>query len=221
MSARTVNFLFVLSVLAGAVGWWLPYAQHQNGAAALVLLGLDLGDFWKFTNEWRVQGLFELERLYFFLPPALAAMMLSLWLATQRGKWRVLFLPLLLFLGVVVLPAVDIILPPLLAENPFVFEDSGTAREFTFQLWLSVTTLLMIATIPLWQRVPLPLVRALLVILGLLATILPAYALWSTWLVLAGFYGEGLVVGMGIFVTAIGFGVSSLFAVIRFRSVEG
>lgn len=209
MSARPVNFLFVLSVIAGAVGWWLPYAQHENGAAALVLLGLDLGDFWKFTNEWRIQGLFEMERLYFFLPPALAAMMVSLWLATQRGKWRVLFLPLLFFFAVVILPAFEVFLQHLLPGNPFIFEDEGYAREFTFQLWLSVATLVMIAAIPLWQRVPLALIGVLLVLFGVMGAILPAYALWQTWLVLGGFYGQGLVVGMGIFVTAIGFGVAS------------
>jgi hypothetical protein len=208
MSLRTVNFLFVVAVLMGAVGWWLPYAQHSNGAAALVLLGLDLGDFWKFTNEWRVQGLFANERLFFFLPPALAAIMLSLWLALQRGRWRWFFLPLLLFLGLVILPAVDVMMPLLLPGNPFVFEEEGYAREYTFQLWLCVATLFSIAAIPLWQRLPLTVIRGLLVLLGVLGAILPAYALWSTWLVLAGFYGQGLVAGAGIIVTTIGFGAA-------------
>lgn len=220
MAPRTVNFLFVCAVLAAAVGWWLPYAQHQNGAAALVLLGLDLGDFWKFTNEWRYQGLLANERLFFFLPPALAAMMMSLWLATQRGKWRWLFLPLLFFFGVVVLPAVDIILPPLLADNPLVFEDDGLAREFTFQLWLCIVTLLTIAAIPLWQRLPPRVLRGVLLLLGLIGAILPAYALWYTWLLLAGFYGQGLVVGVGIFVTTIGFGAAGLLAVFDFGRIR-
>lgn len=220
MAPRTVNFLFVCAVLAAAVGWWLPYAQHQNGAAALVLLGLDLGDFWKFTNEWRYQGLLANERLFFFLPPALAAMMMSLWLATQQGKWRWLFLPLLFFLGVVVLPAVDIILPPLLADNPLVFEDEGLAREFTFQLWLCIVTLVTIAAIPLWQRLPPRVLRGILLLLGLIGAILPAYALWYTWLLLAGFYGQGLVVGVGIFVTTIGFGAAGLLAVFDFGRIR-
>lgn len=220
MTTRTLNFLFVLAVLAGAVGWWLPYVQHQNGAAALVLLGLDLGDFWKFTNEWRIQGLFVNERLFFFLPPALAALMLSLWLGTRQGRWRWLFLPLLLFLALVVLPAIDVLLPLLLPGNPFVIEEEGYAREFTFQLWLSITTLLGIVAIPLWHRLPAIVLRIVLILLGLCGAILPAYALWYTWLVLQGFYGEGLIVGVGIFVTTIGFGLSALFAGFVLRRVR-
>jgi len=187
-----------------------------------VLLGLDLGDFWKFTNEWRVQGLFVNERLFFFLPPVIAAMMVSIWLATQRGGWRWLFLPLLLFLAVVILPAIDVMLPLLLPGNPLIFEEEGYAREYTFQLWLCVTTLLTIAASPLWQRLPLSLIRALLGVLGVLGAILPAYALWSTWLVLGGFYGQGLVVGAGIFVTAIGFGIGGVLALFlrNYRQAE-
>src|SRR5687767_6443312 len=104
MSARKRDLLFVSAVIAGALGWWLPWVQHRNGAAALALLGLDLGDFWKFTNEWALDGLFAAERQFFFLPPVLAGMMLTLWLSTKRGAWRWLFAPLLLFLSLVVLP---------------------------------------------------------------------------------------------------------------------
>jgi hypothetical protein len=214
MTARTMNLLFVLAVLAGAVGWWLPYVQHQNGAAALVLLGLDLGDFWKFTNEWRIRGLLVNERHFFFLPPAIATLMLSIWLGTQQGRWRWLFLPLLLFLALVVLPAIDVMLPALLPGNPFIFEDEGYAREYTFQLWLSVLTLLGIVTIPLWKRLPPIVSKIMLVVLGVCGAILPAYALWYTWLVLQGFYGQGLMVGAGIFVTAVGFGMAMLIALL-------
>lgn len=84
MSGR-FGWLVPVGALLGALGWWLPWVTHERGAAGLVLLGLGLGDFWKFTAEWRI-GMLEFERLAFFLPPPIAAMILSLWIAGWRRR---------------------------------------------------------------------------------------------------------------------------------------
>jgi hypothetical protein len=197
--------------LLGAAGWWLPWVVPGSGAAALVLLGLDLGDFWKFTAEWR-RGLFEIERLFFFLPPPMAAMTLSLWMAGGRGGARWLVIPLVLFLGVVILPAFEWVLPAL-EGIPLVYEEPRLAREFGFQLYLTLATLLVLLMIPLWQRLGATALVALITVIATCGTILPAWALWRTWPVLASFYGGNLTVGPGVLVSTLGFALVLLSSV--------
>jgi hypothetical protein len=177
---------------------------HENGSAALVLLGLDLIDFWKFTNEWRLMDLFWLERLCFVLPPPLAAMSLALSIAGWRGRRRWLLMPLLLFLSLVVLPAFENV-RSIFEGTPLVYDEPNLAREFTFQVYFALSSLLVVALIPLWQRLNDSLRRLLIAFIALTGAILPAWALWRTWLVLQGFYGDGAVVGMGIILSSVGF----------------
>ncbi|MDQ4077978.1 MAG: hypothetical protein M3220_17240 [Chloroflexota bacterium] len=209
--------------LLGALGWWLPWVLSESGAAALVLLGLDLGDFWKFTAEWR-GGLFELERVLFFLPPTLAAMILALWLAGQCGWWRWFLLPLLLFLSVVILPAFEFVRPAL-AGVPFLYEYEALegpaqdvmasyAREFTFQLQLAFAAVLVVLLVPLWQRLSDQVRRSLIALLAITGAILPPWALWRTWLVLDSFYGGGALLGPGAVVSSGGFTLATVGALI-------
>ncbi len=207
---RWHNRLYGLSVIIGAVGWWLPWVNHRNGAAALVLVGQDLGEFWRFSNEWQQQGLFEAERLFFFLPPAIAALLLALWLGRQQGWWRLLWLPVLLFLSTAFLPPIDELRAVLLPDNPLLIENPGDARAFAFPWTLCLIGLGVTLLTPLWKRLPLRLYRVLTTLFALIGALLPAYALWYTWNVLQGLYGDGAVPGPGVFVTTISFLVSAI-----------
>lgn len=215
---RWARWLIFAGALVGAVGWWLPWVLPRSGAAALVLLGLDFGDFWKFTREWRLPavgglGLFEVERVLFFLPPALAAMILALWLAGQRGRGRWLLVPLLLFLSVVILPEYPRV-QAAFETVPFVYGNPDLGREFNFQLRLSAASLLVILLIPLWQRVGSRARHGMMAVIGLLAAALPAWALWRTWLVLEGLYGGGVLVGPGLPLSMVGFALVTVAALV-------
>lgn len=242
--------LVPIGALLGALAWWLPWVTHERGAAGLVLLGLGLGDFWKFTAEWRV-GMLELERLAFFLPPPVAAMILALWVAGRRppldrwsdllsisgfglaglllpraargwvgegfapgilalwggvaigalvylmveiGRARNGWGPLLVFLALVILPAFD--LP---GYDP---------REFSFQFRLATVTAAVIGLVPIWARIPPFARRVAIVLLGLVAALAPAWAIWRSWLVLQSYYGGGARVGVGVVITVAGFAVA-------------
>lgn len=219
---RWTRWAVPAGALLGALGWWLPWILPERGAAALVLLGLDLGEFWKFTREWRLPaagglGLFEWERLFFFLPPAFAAMILALWLAGQRGRARWLLLPLLLFLSLVILPEYPRV--QLAFDSvPFVYEQSDARREFAFQLYLATASLLTILLIPLWQRARSTVRPLLISLTGLLGATLPAWALWRTWLVLDGLYGGSALLGPGLLVTVTGFSLAVLAALLSIVS---
>ncbi|MBA3534373.1 MAG: hypothetical protein H0T73_20825 [Ardenticatenales bacterium] len=204
--SRAAAWAVVLGASLAALGWWLPWVIPERGTAALVLLGLDLGEFWKFTAEWR-GGLFALERLFFFLPPPLAAMTLTLWVAGARGWGRWLLLPLLLFLSVVILPAFEFV-REVLKENPLVYEDGNLAREFSFQFYLALGSLLVVGLLPLWHRAGERLRSGFVALLAGAGALLPAWALWRTWLVLQGFYGDGALLGPGIFLTSGGFALA-------------
>lgn len=196
--ARWARWATAGGALLAALGWWLPWVLPTSGAAALALLGLDLGEFWKFTAEWR-GGLLEGERVTFFLPPTLAAMILALWVAAGRGARRWLLMPLLLFLSVVILPPLQEITP---------------SRQFRFQLLLSGATLLVIALIPAWQRLGGTVRRLVTASLALAGALLPAWAMWYTWLLLQGLYGGSARVGPGIFLSCGGFLVVALAALL-------
>jgi len=53
---RISAWLVVFGSLAGGLGWWLPWVAHPKGAAALVLLGLDLGEGRKPTVDFEGEG---------------------------------------------------------------------------------------------------------------------------------------------------------------------
>lgn len=202
--SRRLRWVLLIGALLAAFGWWLPWVLPRSGAAALVLLALDFSDFWKFTNEWRDMGLFQVERLCFVLPPPLVAMSLALWVAGERASLRLLLIPLLLFFSVVILPAYEYVRIAL-EGRPFVYDNADLARQFTFQLYFAMSSVLVVLLIPLWQRLSNKVRHVLIAALALVGAVLPAWALWRTWLVLQGFYGGGAQLGPGVFVTTVGF----------------
>lgn len=202
--SRVWRGVLLAGALLAALGWWLPWVSARSGAAALVLLGLDFSDFWKFTNEWRDMGLFQIERLSFTLPPPLIAMILALWGRENKLTWRLFWLPLLLFLSVVILPAYEYVCLAL-DGTPFVYDDPDLARQFTFQLYFALLSLIIVLSISFLPRLSDRICYGLIALLALIGMILPSWALWRTWLVLQGFYGGHAQLGLGVFVTSIGF----------------
>ena len=201
---RTLHGVLLVGALLAALGWWLPWVSARSDAAALVLLGLDFSDFWKFTNEWRDLGLFQVERLTFVLCPPLVAMILALWGNQNKLSSRLFWLPLLLFFCVVILPAYEYV-QMALEDTPFVYDDAGFAREFSFQFYFAILTLIMVLSISCLPPLKPRLSYGPIALLALIGTILPSWALWRTWLVLQGFYGNHAQLGPGVFVTSGGF----------------
>lgn len=201
---RVWRGVLLAAALLAALGWWLPWVSARSGAAALVLLGLDFSDFWKFTNEWRDMGLFQIERLSFTLPPPLVAMILALWGRENKLAWRLFWLPLLLFLSVVILPAYEYV-NIALKDTPFVYDDPGFAREFSFQFYFALLSVMIVLSISFVPRLSHQIRYGLITLLALIGMILPSWALWRTWLVLQGFYGGHAQLAPGVFVTSGGF----------------
>ncbi|MGB0388732.1 MAG: hypothetical protein ACPGWR_28265 [Ardenticatenaceae bacterium] len=216
---RGLRWLLLIGALLAALGWWLPWVSARSGVAALVLLGLDFSDFWKFTNEWRDMGLFQVERLCFVLPPALVAMSLAVWSAGERAGLRYFLIPLLFFLSVVILPAYENV-ENALKNTPFVYDDPDKARQFAFQFYFALSSLLVILLIPLWQRLSDTVRRLLIGTLALAGAILPAWALWRSWLVLQGFYHGSAQLGPGLFVTSFGFMLVAISALYPLRIAQ-
>ena len=134
----------------------------------------------------------------------MVAMSLALWVAGERESLRLLLMPLLLFLSVVILPAYEYVRVALQGV-PFVYDDPNLGREFSFQFYFAMISVLVVLLIPLWQRLSNQVRYGLIATLALVGALLPAWALWRTWLVLQGFYGGGAQLGPGLFVTFVGF----------------
>ncbi|HYN88472.1 MAG TPA: hypothetical protein VER55_08070, partial [Ardenticatenaceae bacterium] len=154
-----------LGALVGAAGWWLPWVLHPSGAAALVLLGLDLGEFFKFTDAGRA-GRLEWERQLFYLPPVLASLALAALAAERRFLGRLLLTSTASLLAVVVLP-------------PYPYDRSRLlSAEFRFQT-LSALFAFACAAIallaPLFGRPPRALLRTLQAAIGIAGAGLPLW----------------------------------------------
>lgn len=185
-----------MGVLAGAVGWWLPWVLHPSGAAALVLLGLDLGEFFKFTPAGK-NGELYWERHFFYLPPVLASLALTALLASQRrAVARGLLAIVAAFLAAVVLP-------PYPYSSVVLF-----SAEFRFQSYAALVALGAVALALVGPQIVRSSPTALLLLriaIGLAGLALPVWAFWRVKLILDGLYGRPIVVGPGLFVTAGGF----------------
>lgn len=204
-AARTGRWLAwgqLLGILTGAIGWWLPWALHPSGAAALVLLGLDLGEFFKFTSVWQ-GGELQWERQIFYLPPVLASLALATLIAQRPPRPPWLLVILAAFLATVVLPPY-----PYTPEILF-------AAEFQFQTWSALVALLAVTAalvLPAILRLPRSALLLIRVMLGLAGLALPLWAFWRVKLILDGLYGRPIVVGPGLYVTTGGFALVALTA---------
>lgn len=193
--AHLASWLVLLGSLAGGVGWWLPWVAHPKGAAALVLLGLDLGDFFKFTTLWRNGGL-QWERHFFFLPPAAATLGLLFWAARHDWRKRTRAFLMTFPLALVVLPEYE-------------RWREWQSAEFRFQSALAI--IMLTTALLVWlggARAPRRLVAGLGALVALAGATLPLWAFWRVELLLRDFYGGSIVWGMGLWCTTVGFAIA-------------
>lgn len=194
-------WLLLLGTLLGAGGWWLPWVLHPNGTAALVLLGLDLGEFFKFTSLWDgtyVWGQLVWERHAFFLPPAVASLSLSLLVARASPRWRVPATTVAALLALVLFPELE-------RRGGFFTE------EFWFQvalglIGLTVAGLVLVAG----RRLPLRGTALATALLASVGAVLPLWAFWRVELVLEWLYGTQIVWGPGLWISVGGFTLAAI-----------
>lgn len=183
-----------LGVFLALLGYWGAWVDHKT--AALVLSGLDMGEYVKFLPEVREGSVVVLREL-FYLPPLAAALCLALlvgWLWSRYSLIaRVLMLGLAAGLCLVVLP-----------PYPFVLHALSSA-EFRGQFIMSVLCLLGVAAAPLYRRLSDRVAQLLLAILAGLGT-LPAIAQFCAIRpALERAYGWPLQIGWGLWVMVVGF----------------
>ncbi|MCR4407831.1 MAG: hypothetical protein NUW24_13080 [Anaerolineae bacterium] len=183
-----------LGILLALTGYWGAWVDHKT--AALVLSGLDMGEYAKFLPEVREGSLVVLREL-FYLPPLAAALCLALlvgWLWSRYSLMaRVLMLGLAVGLCLVVLP-----------PYPFVLHALSSA-EFRGQFILSVLCLLGVAAAPLYHRLSDRVAQLLLTMLACLGP-LPAIAQFCAIRpALERAYGWPLPIGWGLWVMVVGF----------------
>lgn len=181
-----------VGALLGALGWWLPWALHPKGAAALVLLGLDLGEFFKFTTLWR-SGVIGLEREVFFVPPVAAALLISLLTARASFRRRAVAALIAILLVVAILPEY---------ERWFLL----ATPEYRAQGVLAAIGLSGIAVALVGgPRLSVRLLQGGIVSTAFAGTLLPLWGFWRLELILEWLYGSPVVWGPGIWLNALGF----------------
>lgn len=183
-----------LGILLALVGYWGPWVDHKT--AALVLNGLDMGEYVKFLPEVR-EGSTLVVRDLFYLPPLAAALCLALlvgWLWSRYSATaRVIMLSLAVGLCMVVLPPYPFILHAL------------SSPEFRGQFIFSVLCLLLIAASPLYRRLPARLANPVLTALALLGAIPAVAQFFAVRPALNRAYGWPVQIGWGLWVMVVGF----------------
>ncbi len=178
--------------LLGALGWWLPWVLHPKGAAALVLLGLDLGEFFKFTSLWRA-GAFRLEREVFFVPPVAASLTVSLLAARAPLRRRAVAVLVAGLLALVILPEYE--------RWGALGTPEYQAQGLLAAVGLAGAALVLFAG----PRLPLRLLRGSITGVALAGALLPLWGFWRLELILEWLYGTAIVWGPGIWVSLLGF----------------
>ncbi len=177
--------------LAG-IGYWGPWIGHK--AAALVLLGLDLGEFVKFLPQVR-SGAIGLQREAFYLPAiALSLMVTATAYRSHTGfDWKARC-----GLSAIAVSIALAMLPP--AWTP----TSLQTAEFRLQTVAIIVCVCAALTGPIWSRLPRYLLGGIMIVLAMLAAVVP---LWQFIRVLPAIqivYGRPPVIGWGPVVMAIG-----------------
>jgi hypothetical protein len=187
-------------------GYWAPWVSHKS--PALVLIGFDLGEFVKFTTEFRTGTLAGI-REALWLPPAAAALLLALSVA-QMGKGRSLLVR-------IAMSATGFLMAfTLLPPFPYRMEVLFSA-EFRGQTVLAlagmVACLGAFVASQLRERTRRPAVwRWLAVTIAVVAFAGPVWEFWQLKPLLDRLYGKPVVPGLGIPLTAAGFALAALAA---------
>lgn len=199
---RVINILLMLTLLVGTAGYWGPWIAHR--AAALILIGQDMGEFVKFLPEVR-SGSVPMFRQIFYLPPFCACCILALLAASSTLRYplivRVMFLVAILPISLALLPPVFSI-PVLKSE------------EFRPQVIGVVSCWALLPASPVLRRIPAILQTVLISILGLAGALLP---LWQFLLILPAIqsvYHAPVRIGWGLVATTSGFFACALLGIV-------
>lgn len=201
---RWLNPFFCLLILLGYFG---PWVDHK--AAALVISGLDLGEYVKFLTSFR-DGTVHIWREGFYWPLVAVSLILSLYVF--RKEWGYPW-GLRWGLVVVALMAVLNLLPP--AWSPPVLKSAefrqqmiallvcGLAAAFSPFLAIlparvsALLSLLLVAAALWWP------IRGFLAVLPSISQLYnhPLQPGWGMWVMIVGLLGQGVVASVEIFLT--------------------
>jgi hypothetical protein len=178
--------LLPLGWILAAVGYFGPWIAHQT--AALTITGVDMAEFVKFLPE-ALEGSLPLLRQLFYLPPV--AVIVGVAFLAGSSELRYPLTLQALFLGLSV-PLSLQLLPP--AWSPGML----LGAEFRLQTAVLVLCWLLLAAFWLLARLPLSLRSALAATLGLVATALPSWQLFTVKPAIDGVYGQAVGIGWGL-----------------------
>lgn len=189
-----LSALLLLALLIGVAGFWGPWVDHK--AAALILIGQDMGEFVKFLPEVR-DGTVPIVRQLFYLPPFCACLIFALFSSTD-GAWtygralRALFLLAIVPLSLALLPPA-FSLPAVLGPE-FRIQAGGVLI-----CWASIPGSFAL------PRIPPPLRSASVAVLALAASIPTLWQFLLALPLITDLYRRPPQIGWGLAATVSGF----------------
>jgi putative peptidoglycan lipid II flippase len=198
------KWLFLLALLLALAGYWAPWVNHK--ASALVITGLDLGEYVKFLPQFR-SGELRLRRELFYLPLFLSSLSLVLMASSQfldyPGWAKVGMVILAWAMALSMLPPAWS--PPVLLQPEFRLQTAAILFCLAFPLaW------------PFWARVPSPALYSFLLFAGLVAGFFPAFYFEKARPFISLLYARPIGWGWGVYLMLAGFG---LLAGLSFREL--
>lgn len=198
--------LFPLLLGLALAGYWAPWVNHK--CVALVLTGLDMGEYVKFLPQVR-SGELRLVREVFYLPLFCASASLTLLALNSGLRYHLLLRGLLLLLAWVMalsmLPPVWT--PPLLLQ-----------AEFRTQTIAIALCLILPVLYPWLRAVSLKALALILGLLALIALLPPVLTFWKVLPFIAQLYRRPLAPGWGLYLMVIGFAGVVLLSAIEMKS---
>lgn len=211
-TASTAYTVLLLAALAiGAAGYWGPWVNHR--AAALILIGQDLGEFVKFLPEVR-SGAIPVVRQLFYLPPFCTCCLLALLAASAWGTRR--GGPVLRCHPAICVLCLAAVLPISLALLPPVFSIPVLkSEEFRVQVIGALFCLALIPGVWLVRRLS---PTTLMLMTGLCGLLGAVPVLWQFGIILPAIqnvYRAPVELGWGVFATGLGFAAVGILGLAR------
>lgn len=187
------KWLFLLALVAALSGYWAPWVHHK--ASALVLTGLDMGEFVKFLPQFR-SGELRFRREVFYLPlllSSLSSILMASSPAFSYPMWaRGLLLMLAWAMALSMLPPAWS--PPLLLRSEFIYQTIAIIFCLTLPFaW------------PILKRIPSSALYSFLFLASLLSSILPSLYFEKTRPFIVMLYAQPISWGWGVYLMLAGF----------------
>jgi len=192
-----------LAVLTALAGYWGPWVNHK--AVALVLTGLDMGEFVKFLPQVRA-GEVSLVRELFYLPLFASSVILVLLAANETLRYPFLVKGAMLILAATMALAM---LPPVWTPQILI------QAEFRKQTIAIGLCLLLVFLSPLFRRLPLRTLAWVMGFLSLASLVLPVRQFELVRPSISALYNHPIKPGWGLVVMAAGFSLLTLLCAIE------